>query len=144
MGLVAMQLHVGDGDYEDVAALIRLRAKIAKLIFETEWGRYRYLMGAALFHDTAGLFSREEIGIGVTSGPFMLPVVGMPYLPRVLRLNDVDLCREDANNIIDGRVRFNEELAGVIAAEDNDDTGLVAQSLADLACTNVPIDPLIV
>jgi hypothetical protein len=36
MGLVAMQLHVGDGDYEDVAALIRLRAKIAKLIFETE------------------------------------------------------------------------------------------------------------
>jgi hypothetical protein len=81
----------------------------------------RYLLGAPLFVDAAKLFAEDVVGLGVTTGAFALPVVGIPYLPHVLGLEDRDLGRENADNSIYGRFQHNNDSAEMIADECCDD-----------------------
>jgi hypothetical protein len=90
-GLVQMQRAAKVNEFEELADLITVLTDIAGLVLRTPQGAVRYLTGAALRYNTALLDQEARGTVGATQEGFTFPAESIPYLPRILGLEDVDV-----------------------------------------------------
>jgi hypothetical protein len=131
MGVVLVQEANDDCNFQEVAELIQMLAKVAEIIFRTPTGIMRYLMGASLYHDTEMAVGSEPICPGVTRADFF-PSMFLQYMPRVLGLYDVDLCGPEARSLIITAASHNRKLAAWIAQLSEKGRNFVKKSLKNL------------
>jgi hypothetical protein len=95
-----------------------------------------YLMGAPLYHDTEMVVGSEPMRPGVTRADFF-PSVFLPYLPRILGLNDIDLCGPEVRSMIIAAASRNRKLAARIAQLSEQARNFVKKSLENLRIRTV-------
>jgi hypothetical protein len=95
-GNLAVNRSVIINDYAETADLLEALAMIAELVLQSNVGRVRYLLGAPLAKDTRRLVAAGIAGTFVAHGYFFIPLLAMPYLPRILRVLSSDMNDADA------------------------------------------------
>jgi hypothetical protein len=97
-------------------------------------------MGAPVYHDAEMVVGGEPWCPGVKRGDFF-PSTFLPYLPRILSLNDIDLCGPEARSMIITAALRNRELAARISQLSEQGRDFVKESLENLRIRTVLQSP---
>jgi hypothetical protein len=136
MGVVLMREAFLEHDFEAVAKLIQLFAKIAELVLRTPQGVIRYLMGAPLYYDTMSAVGFHPPRPGLTDEGLVF-CTHFPYVPRILGLSDIELCGPDAWSRISGAVARNMLLSVRISRLNEGGRDFAKESLQNMRSLTV-------